>query len=75
MPRSLRPLVAVIVMTSLATLPAAAAAPTLLFDGKTFAGWNGDTKDTWRLPRWGEQCEKARDRCQPHVEVHGPGHE
>ncbi|MEM7316361.1 MAG: DUF1080 domain-containing protein, partial [Planctomycetota bacterium] len=20
-----------------------------LFDGKTFAGWNGDTKNTWRI--------------------------
>lgn len=29
--------------------PACAADPTQLFDGKTFAGWNGDTKDTWRI--------------------------
>ena len=23
--------------------------PVSLFDGKTFAGWDGDTKDTWRI--------------------------
>jgi hypothetical protein len=28
---------------------AAAADPTVLFDGKTFAGWNGDTEKTWRI--------------------------
>jgi hypothetical protein len=26
-----------------------AADPVPLFDGKTFAGWEGDTKDTWRI--------------------------
>lgn len=29
--------------------PAQAADPKPLFDGKTFAGWNGDTKTTWRI--------------------------
>lgn len=26
-----------------------AAEPTLIFDGKTFTGWEGDTKNTWRI--------------------------
>jgi hypothetical protein len=29
--------------------PAAGAEPKSLFDGKTFAGWDGDTKKTWRI--------------------------
>ena len=29
--------------------PSAAADVRPLFDGTTFAGWNGDTKDTWRI--------------------------
>ena len=29
--------------------PPNAADPTVLFDGTTFAGWNGDTKKTWRI--------------------------
>ena len=29
--------------------PARAADPTPLFDGKTFAGWDGDTVKTWRI--------------------------
>src|SRR5262249_55447900 len=27
----------------------ARAKPVALFDGKTFAGWDGDTKETWRI--------------------------
>lgn len=30
-------------------VPARAAEPTSLFDGKTFTGWEGDTEKTWRL--------------------------
>lgn len=33
----------------LASSAIAAAAPTALFDGKTFAGWEGDTEKTWRI--------------------------
>ena len=28
---------------------ARAAEPVSLFDGKTFAGWEGDTEKTWRI--------------------------
>ncbi|MBL9139519.1 MAG: DUF1080 domain-containing protein [Verrucomicrobiales bacterium] len=31
------------------TIPAMAAAPTPLFDGKTFNGWEGDTTKVWRI--------------------------
>lgn len=33
----------------LIVIPARAAEPKSLFDGKTFAGWEGDTKATWRI--------------------------
>src|SRR4051812_36785157 len=43
---------ATLVAVSLACAGAAGAdrgKPTPLFDGKTFAGWDGDTKQTWRI--------------------------
>src|SRR5262245_12273503 len=33
----------------LVVVPARAAEPKSLFDGKTFAGWEGDTKATWHI--------------------------
>jgi len=33
----------------LTTTMLSAAEPQKLFDGKTFAGWDGDTKNTWRI--------------------------
>ncbi len=33
----------------LSTQPASGGEAKSLFDGKTFAGWEGDTKDTWRI--------------------------
>ena len=36
-------------MTILCLASIGAAEPTKLFDGKTFAGWEGDTKKTWRI--------------------------
>jgi putative membrane-bound dehydrogenase-like protein len=33
----------------LLSLPARAAAPVPLFDGRTFTGWEGDTRKTWRI--------------------------
>src|SRR5215207_7188500 len=36
-------------MTCLALVLLAAASPLPVFDGKTFAGWEGDTKKTWRI--------------------------
>ena len=36
-------------MLGTATLPAGAADPVPLFDGASFAGWNGDTTSTWRI--------------------------
>jgi hypothetical protein len=38
-----------LVMIAAAALPAVAAGPTALFDGTSFAGWNGDTENTWRI--------------------------
>jgi Domain of Unknown Function (DUF1080) len=39
----------VAVLTALANPPGRADEPHLIFDGKTFAGWEGDTKATWRI--------------------------
>jgi putative heme-binding domain-containing protein len=50
-----------------AVLPAWAADPTLLFDGKTFAGWNGDTKDVWRIEN-GEIVAGSPDKPAPRNE-------
>jgi hypothetical protein len=36
-------------LTTLAFAAFAHAADTPLFDGKTFTGWEGDTKNTWRI--------------------------
>jgi hypothetical protein len=38
-----------VMMIAAATLPAGAADTVPLFDGKSFAGWNGDTTNTWRI--------------------------
>ena len=37
------------VSLGLAVMAQAAAKPVALFDGKTFQGWEGDTKKTWRI--------------------------
>jgi hypothetical protein len=52
MPRSFHPVAAMVVMTAAAALAAGAANaadPFPLFDGASFAGWNGDTTSTWRI--------------------------
>jgi putative heme-binding domain-containing protein len=49
MARSGWSLAAQVVLFAAVSAPAAAADPTLLFDGQTFAGWNGDTEKTWRI--------------------------
>jgi hypothetical protein len=36
-------------MAAAIAMPQTAQKPTPLFDGKTFAGWEGDTKSTWRI--------------------------
>jgi len=46
---------------------AAAADPTSLFDGRTFAGWNGDTKATWRIED-GEIVAGTPDKAAPRNE-------
>jgi hypothetical protein len=46
---------------------ATAADPTLLFDGKTFAGWNGDTENTWRIEN-GEIVAGSPDNAAPRNE-------
>jgi hypothetical protein len=54
-------------MAATATFTAVAADPTLLFDGKTFAGWNGDTTNTWRIEN-GEVVAGSPDRAAPRNE-------
>jgi len=49
MQRSFWHLAALFVLVPATALPALAADPTLLFDGASFSGWNGDTKETWRI--------------------------
>ena len=49
MPRSRPRLAALLVVIAAASLPAVAADPVRLFDGASFAGWNGDTEKTWRV--------------------------
>jgi len=52
MPSSARVLAAgLLLSTAIATSPppADAAEPLSLFDGRSFAGWNGDTESTWRI--------------------------
>lgn len=41
--------IALLIVTSFTLLATADAAPVALTDGKSFAGWNGDTNKTWRL--------------------------
>jgi hypothetical protein len=52
MPRSFHPVAAMLVMiatAALAAVAANAADPVPLFDGTSFAGWNGDIEKTWRI--------------------------
>jgi hypothetical protein len=42
-------LVPALFLLAAAAVPAVAAEPVPLFDGKTFAGWEGDTAKTWRI--------------------------
>ena len=47
-------------MLGMATLPAKAAEPVPLFDGTSFAGWNGDIEKIWRVER-GAICAGSPD--------------
>ena len=38
-----------LLLVLLMAVPASAAEPVKLFDGKTFEGWEGDTKTTWKI--------------------------
>jgi hypothetical protein len=49
-----------LVMIATATPAAVAADPTLLFDGMSFNGWNGDTEKTWRIEQ-GAICAGSPD--------------
>jgi 3-keto-disaccharide hydrolase len=40
-----------LVLLSSAQVLAASASPMVLFDGKSFSGWEGDTNKTWRIER------------------------
>jgi putative heme-binding domain-containing protein len=42
-------MIALLVAFATHVIPARAAEPVPLFDGRTFAGWNGDTEKTWRI--------------------------
>jgi hypothetical protein len=46
---------------------AGAAEPAPLFDGRTFAGWNGDMKTTWRIEK-GEIVAGSPDKAAPRNE-------
>jgi len=67
MQRSFWHLAALVVLIAAAVLPARAAGPTLLFDGASFSGWNGDTKETWRIEN-GEIVAGRPDKAAPRNE-------
>lgn len=67
MPRLFHPVVAVLIMIATAAPAAVAADPILLFDGTSFAGWNGDTVKTWRIEN-GEIVAGSPDRAAPRNE-------
>lgn len=67
MQRSFWPLAALFVLIAATALPARAADPTLLFDGTSFSGWNGDTKETWRIEN-GAIVAGSPDKAAPRNE-------
>jgi len=67
MSESCRTPAVLLVFVALAALPAVAADPTLLFDGTTFAGWNGDTTNTWRIEN-GAIVAGSPDKAAPRNE-------
>jgi len=60
-------LIMVIGGIALATTTACAADPTLLYDGNSFTGWNGDTEKTWRIEN-GEIVAGSPDKAAPRNE-------
>jgi len=54
-------------LIAVAALPAVAADSLLLFDGASFAGWNGDTKETWRIEN-GAIVAGSPDKAAPRNE-------
>jgi len=56
-----------IVLIAAASLPAVAADPVRLFDGTSFAGWNGDTANTWRIEE-GAIVAGSPDKAAPRNE-------
>jgi putative heme-binding domain-containing protein len=67
MPRVFWPLTTLLVLIAAASLPARAADPTVLFDSASFAGWNGDTKNTWQIKN-GEIVAGSPDKAAPRNE-------
>jgi hypothetical protein len=49
MPRLFHSVATMLMMIASVAPAAVAADPTLLFDGTSFAGWNGDIEKTWRI--------------------------
>lgn len=56
-----------LLFVAFAASAALAADPKPLFDGKTFAGWEGDTEKTWRIEN-GELVAGSVDKKQPRNE-------
>jgi len=67
MPRLFHSVVAMLMMIATAAPAAVAADPTVLFDGTSFTGWNGDLEKTWRIEQ-AAICAGSPDVAAPRNE-------
>jgi len=67
MPRVFHTVVAMLMMIATAAPAAVAADPTVLFDGTSFTGWNGDLEKTWRIEQ-AAICAGSPDVAAPRNE-------
>lgn len=67
MPRLFHAVVAMLMMIATAAPAAVAADPTVLFDGTSFTGWNGDLEKTWRIEQ-SAICAGSPDVAAPRNE-------